>query len=102
MLFLFCLVYWRIFIDSLFFCSVFVVIFVYDVGKFVCGLEGEVYILDNIGMIVYEGESVVIVGVLGFGKIILFGLFVGLDLFSCGSIILVGELLDMLDEEVCV
>lgn len=53
-------------------------------------MEGEVYILDNIILIVYEGISVVIVGVFGLGKIILFGLLVGLDLFSRGCIVLLG------------
>lgn len=81
------------------FCLVFEVI---DISKLVVGFEGMLMILCGVSLLVYVGESFVIVGVFGFGKIILFGLLVGLDLFSSGSIYVDGQMLEIMDEEVCV
>jgi putative ABC transport system ATP-binding protein len=92
-------VHWRILIDSLSPRSAPVAISAHDVGKSARGPEGEVHILDNIGMTVHEGESVAIVGASGSGKTTLLGLLAGLDLPSRGSITLAGESLDTLDEE---
>jgi putative ABC transport system ATP-binding protein len=92
-------VHWRILIDSLSPRSAPVAISAHDVGKSARGPEGEVHILDNIGMTVHEGESVAIVGASGSGKTTLLGLLAGLDLPSRGRITLAGESLDTLDEE---
>jgi len=69
------------------------------VGKSARGPEGEVHILDNIGMTVHEGESIAIVGASGSGKTTLLGLLAGLDLPSRGQISLAGADLNTLDEE---
>ncbi len=91
--------HWRILIDSLSPRSAPVAIAAHQVGKSARGPEGEVHILDNIGMTVHEGESVAIVGASGSGKTTLLGLLAGLDLPSRGCIALAGAELNDLDEE---
>jgi len=90
---------WSLLIDSLSPRSASVAIAAHDVGKSARGPEGEVHILDNIGMTVHEGESIAIVGASGSGKTTLLGLLAGLDLPSRGRVTLAGSDLNALDEE---
>lgn len=69
------------------------------VSKSVSGPEGTVHILDNVDLIVGEGDSIAIVGASGSGKTTLLGLLAGLDLPSSGSVTLAGTDLNTLDEE---
>jgi putative ABC transport system ATP-binding protein len=56
-------------------------------------------ILDDISFVIEEGQTVAIVGASGSGKSTLLGLLAGLDLPSSGSVILLGQTLYALNED---
>ena len=68
-------------------------------GKSVASSEGTLSILHDICFDVSAGESVAITGASGSGKSTLLGLLAGLDTPSTGSVILMGQDLNMLDED---
>ncbi|MCB1876594.1 MAG: ATP-binding cassette domain-containing protein [Chromatiales bacterium] len=67
--------------------------------KQVSGPEGELVILDQVDLDIYQGQSVAILGASGAGKSTLLGLLAGLDLPSSGSVLLGGQTLETLDED---
>jgi putative ABC transport system ATP-binding protein len=69
------------------------------VSKVVPTEEGELTILDGIDLEINVGETVAIVGASGSGKTTLLGILAGLDLPSCGKVVLVDQELTSLDEE---
>jgi putative ABC transport system ATP-binding protein len=76
-----------------------VVISAQDVDKVVATAEGQLVILDGVGLEINAGETVALVGASGSGKTTLLGILAGLDLPSGGTVTLVGRELTSLDEE---
>lgn len=70
-----------------------------QVGKLVKTADGDLVILHDIGFQIEQGESVAIVGASGSGKSTLLSLLAGLDLPSEGQIDLMGQNLNLLDED---
>lgn len=70
-----------------------------QVGKLVKTSDGDLTILHDIGFQISQGESVAIVGASGSGKSTLLSLLAGLDLPSHGEIELMGQNLNLLDED---
>jgi len=69
------------------------------VGKLVNTADGELAILHDLSFRIDQGESVAIVGASGSGKSTLLSLLAGLDLPSSGQIDLMGQNLNLLDED---
>jgi putative ABC transport system ATP-binding protein len=67
--------------------------------KQVSSSDGSLTILHDICFEIAEGESVAITGASGSGKSTLLGLLAGLDLPSSGSVFLMGQNLNNLDED---
>jgi putative ABC transport system ATP-binding protein len=70
-----------------------------QVGKLVKTSDGDLVILHDISFAIERGESVAIVGSSGSGKTTLLSLLAGLDVPSSGQIDLMGENLNLLDED---
>jgi putative ABC transport system ATP-binding protein len=71
----------------------------HQVGKLVKTSDGDLIILHEIGFEIGQGESVAIIGASGSGKSTLLSLLAGLDLPSQGQIELMGQNLNLLDED---
>lgn len=71
----------------------------HQVGKLVKTSDGDLIILHEIGFEIDQGESVAIIGASGSGKSTLLSLLAGLDLPSQGQIELMGQNLNLLDED---
>jgi len=69
------------------------------VGKRVSTADGDLVILHELSFQIEQGESVAIVGASGSGKSTLLSLLAGLDLPSTGQICLMGQNLNLLDED---
>ena len=69
------------------------------VSKLVNTADGNLSILHDLSFQIEQGESVAIVGASGSGKSTLLSLLAGLDLPSAGHIELMGQNLNMLDED---
>lgn len=69
------------------------------VGKLVNTADGDLTILHDLSFQIERGESVAIVGASGSGKSTLLSLLAGLDLPSVGQIDLMGQNLNLLDED---
>ncbi|WP_114652944.1 ABC transporter ATP-binding protein [Polynucleobacter necessarius] len=69
------------------------------VGKLVSTADGDLVILHELSFQIEQGESVAIVGASGSGKSTLLSLLAGLDLPSTGQIYLMGQNLNLLDED---
>ena len=69
------------------------------VSKLVNTADGNLSILHDLSFQIDQGESVAIVGASGSGKSTLLSLLAGLDLPSTGQIELMGQNLNMLDED---
>ena len=69
------------------------------VGKQVNTADGDLAILHDLSFQIEHGESVAIVGASGSGKSTLLSLLAGLDLPSVGQINLMGQNLNLLDED---
>ncbi len=69
------------------------------VGKLVNTADGDLVILHELSFQIEQGESVAIVGASGSGKSTLLSLLAGLDLPSTGQIYLMGQNLNLLDED---
>ena len=69
------------------------------VGKLVNTADGDLAILHDLSFQIEQGESVAIVGTSGSGKSTLLSLLAGLDLPSSGQIDLMGQNLNLLDED---
>lgn len=69
------------------------------VGKLVNTADGDIVILHELSFQIEQGESVAIVGASGSGKSTLLSLLAGLDLPSTGQIYLMGQNLNLLDED---
>jgi putative ABC transport system ATP-binding protein len=70
-----------------------------QVGKLVNTSDGDLAILHDINFEIGQGESIAIVGASGSGKSTLLSLLAGLDLPSHGQIELMGQNLNLLDED---
>ena len=70
-----------------------------QVGKLVKTSDGDLAILHDISFQIWQGESIAIVGASGSGKSTLLSLLAGLDLPSHGQIDLMGQNLNLLDED---
>ena len=70
-----------------------------QVGKLVNTADGDLAILHDLSFEIRQGESVAIVGASGSGKSTLLSLLAGLDLPSTGQIDLMGQNLNLLDED---
>ncbi|MBU3602356.1 ABC transporter ATP-binding protein [Polynucleobacter sp. AM-25C3] len=70
-----------------------------QVGKLVNTSDGDLVILHDISFQIEQGESVAIVGASGSGKSTLLSLLAGLDLPTQGQIDLMGQNLNLLDED---
>jgi putative ABC transport system ATP-binding protein len=70
-----------------------------QVGKLVNTADGDLAILHDLSFEIRQGESVAIVGASGSGKSTLLSLLAGLDLPSTGQIDLMGQNLNLLEEE---
>jgi putative ABC transport system ATP-binding protein len=68
-------------------------------GKEVVSSDGLLSILHDICFDIHQGESVAITGASGSGKSTLLGLLAGLDLPSSGNVTLMGQDLNVLDED---
>lgn len=75
------------------------IIAAHDVSKYLNGPAGRIDILQDVNLVVAEGDSVAIVGASGSGKTTLLSLLAGLDVASSGVVTLAGEALGELDEE---
>ncbi|MBU3594363.1 ATP-binding cassette domain-containing protein [Polynucleobacter sp. 71A-WALBACH] len=69
------------------------------VGKLVNTADGDLAILHDLSFQIEQGQSVAIVGASGSGKSTLLSLLAGLDLPSSGQIDLMGQNLNLLDED---
>ena len=69
------------------------------VGKLVNTADGDLAILHDLSFQIEQGESVAIIGASGSGKSTLLSLLAGLDLPSTGQIDLMGQSLNLLDED---
>ena len=69
------------------------------VGKLVNTADGDLAILHDLSFQIEQGESVAIIGASGSGKSTLLSLLAGLDLPSIGQIDLMGQNLNLLDED---
>jgi putative ABC transport system ATP-binding protein len=69
------------------------------VGKLVNTADGDLAILHDLSFQIEQGESVAIIGASGSGKSTLLSLLAGLDLPSTGQIDLMGQNLNLLDED---
>lgn len=69
------------------------------VGKLVNTADSELSILHDVSFQIEQGESVAIVGASGSGKSTLLSLLAGLDLPSSGQIELMGQNMNLLDED---
>ena len=69
------------------------------VGKLVNAADGDLAILHDLSFQIEQGESVAIIGASGSGKSTLLSLLAGLDLPSTGQIHLMGQSLNLLDED---
>ena len=69
------------------------------VGKLVNTADGDLAILHDLSFQIAQGESVAIIGASGSGKSTLLSLLAGLDLPSTGQIVLMGQSLNLLDED---
>ena len=69
------------------------------VGKLVNTADGDLAILHDLSFQIEQGESVAIIGASGSGKSTLLSLLAGLDLPSTGQIALMGQSLNLLDED---
>ncbi len=69
------------------------------VGKLVNTADGDLAILHDLSFQIERGESVAIIGASGSGKSTLLSLLAGLDLPSTGQIDLMGQSLNLLDED---
>lgn len=70
-----------------------------NLSKKVPSTEGQLTILDNVSFDLHQGDSLAIIGRSGSGKSTLLGLLAGLDLPSSGEVQLVGNTLNLLDED---
>ena len=70
-----------------------------QVGKLVKTTDGDLAILHDISFEIGQGESVAIIGASGSGKSTLLSLLAGLDLPTNGQIDLMGQNLNLLDED---
>jgi len=61
--------------------------------------EGDLCILDDINLVVGEGEALAIIGPSGSGKSTLLGILAGLDLPSSGAVSIAGKCITDMDEE---
>lgn len=68
-------------------------------GKQVESPEGPLTILEEINLVIEEGEALAVLGASGSGKSTLLGLLAGLDLPSAGRVLLDGVDLSSLDED---
>lgn len=69
------------------------------VGKLVNTADGDLAILHDLSFQIEQGESLAIIGASGSGKSTLLSLLAGLDLPSTGQIDLMGQSLNLLDED---
>ncbi|WP_397389649.1 ABC transporter ATP-binding protein [Polynucleobacter sp.] len=69
------------------------------VGKLVNTADGDLAILHDLSFQIEQGESAAIIGASGSGKSTLLSLLAGLDLSSTGQIALMGQSLNLLDED---
>ena len=69
------------------------------VGKLVNTADGDLAILHDLSFQIQQGESLAIIGASGSGKSTLLSLLAGLDLPSTGQIDLMGQNLNLLDED---
>jgi putative ABC transport system ATP-binding protein len=70
-----------------------------QLSKQVTSPEGMLTILDQVDLVVNEGQSIAVVGVSGAGKSTLLGLLAGLDVPSSGDVSLAGHNLSLMDED---
>jgi putative ABC transport system ATP-binding protein len=69
------------------------------IGKLVNTADGDLAILHDLSFQIEQGESAAIIGASGSGKSTLLSLLAGLDLSSTGQIALMGQSLNLLDED---
>ena len=70
-----------------------------QVGRLVKTADGDLAILHDLSFQIRQGESVAIIGASGSGKSTLLSLLAGLDLPTAGQIDLMGQNLNLLDED---